>query len=42
MLKKENKVIIFNRLRQFNTKELVKKLKFNIITANIQCLTLIL
>ena len=34
-LKKENKVIILNRLRQFNTKEPVKKLKLNIITANI-------
>ena len=34
-LKKENKVIIFSRLRWFNAKEPVKKLKLNIITTNI-------
>jgi len=34
-LKKENKVIIPSRLRRFNAKELVKKLKLNIITTDI-------
>ena len=34
-LRKKNKVIIPNRLRWFDTKELVKKLKLNIITTNI-------
>ena len=34
-LREENGVIIPSRLRQFNAKELVKKLKLNIITANI-------
>ena len=34
-LKEENKVIISSKLRRFDAKELVKKLKLNIITANI-------
>ena len=34
-LREENKVIISGRLKQFNAKELVKKLELNIITANI-------
>jgi len=34
-LREENRVIIPSRLRQFNAKELVKKLKLNIITTNI-------
>ena len=34
-LREENKFFIFGRLRQFNAKKLVKKLKFNTITANI-------
>ena len=34
-LGEENRVIIPGRLRRFNAKELVKKLKLNIITANI-------
>ena len=34
-LREENGVIIPSRLGQFNTKELVKKLKLNTITANI-------
>ena len=33
--RKENRVIIPGRLKQFNAKEPVKKLKLNIITANI-------
>ena len=33
--KEENRVIIPSRLRQFNAKEPVKKLKLNIITTNI-------
>jgi len=37
-LKEENGVIIPGRLKQFNAKEPVKKLKLNIITANIQYL----
>jgi hypothetical protein len=41
-LKEENKVIIPNRLRWFNTKKPIKKLKFNIIIINIQHLTLTL
>ena len=41
-LKKENRVIIPNRLRRFNAKELVKKLKLNTITANIQYFALTL
>ena len=41
-LKEENRVIISSRLRWFNTKDPVKKLKLNTITANIQCLTLTL
>ena len=41
-LKKENRVIILSRLGRFNAKEPVKKLKLNIITINIQRLTLIL
>ena len=38
-LKEENKVIIPSRLRWFNAKKPVEKLKLNIITADIQCLT---
>ena len=34
-LREENRVIIPSRLGQFNAKKLVKKLKLNIITANI-------
>ena len=34
-LKEKNRVIILSRLRRFNTKELVKKLKLNTITINI-------
>jgi len=34
-LREENKVIILSRLRQFNAKESIKKLKLNTITANI-------
>ena len=34
-LREENGVIIPSRLKQFNAKELVKKLKLNIITTNI-------
>ena len=41
-LKKEKRDTIPGRLRQFNTKEPVKKLKLNIITANIQYFTLTL
>ena len=41
-LKEENKVIISSRLGQFDAKELVKKFKFNTITANIQRLALVL
>jgi len=40
--KEENKVIILSRLRRFNAKEPVKKLKLNTITANIQRLALTL
>ena len=41
-LREENKVIIPGRLRQFNAKKPVKKLKLNTITANIQRLILTL
>ena len=34
-LREENGVIIPGRLRRFNAKELVKKLKLNIITTNV-------
>ena len=34
-LREENGVIIPSRLRQFNAKEPVKKLKLNTITANV-------
>jgi hypothetical protein len=34
-LKEENGVVIPSRLRRFNAKELVKKLKLNTITADI-------
>ena len=34
-LRKENGVIIPSRLRRFNAKELVKKLKLNTITTNV-------
>jgi len=34
-LREENRVIIPSRLRRFNAKKLVKKLKLNTITANI-------
>ena len=34
-LREENGVIIFGKLGQFNAKELVKKLKFNTITAKV-------
>jgi hypothetical protein len=34
-LREENKVIILGRLRWFDAKEPVKKLKLNTITANI-------
>ena len=34
-LREENGVIIPSRLRRFNAKELVKKLKLNIITADV-------
>ena len=34
-LREENRVIIPGRLKQFNAKELVKKLKLNTITANV-------
>ena len=40
--RKENKVIIPGRLGQFDAKELVKKLKLNIITADVQRFTLTL
>jgi hypothetical protein len=40
--REENIIIIPGRLRQFNTKELVKKLKLNTITTDIQYLTLTL
>ena len=33
--REENRVIIPSRLRQFNAKELIKKFKLNIITADI-------
>jgi len=41
-LREENGVIIPSRLRRFNAKELVKKLKLNIITTNVQRLALTL
>ena len=34
-LREENRVIIPSRLRQFDAKELVKKLELNMITADI-------
>ena len=40
--REENGVIIPSRLRRFDAKELVKKLKLNTITANIQRLALTL
>ena len=34
-LREKNKVIIFSRLRRFDAKELVKKLKLNTITIDV-------